>query len=412
MKEILLLLLITSASISTAQYTFIDLENQGSDPFKKILDAHKVIAIGEIHGATEVPQLVLELAKAAYARNKDLTVALEISSNFQTDIDAFMVHGQTERLKSVEHFQYPDGRSSMGMVGLLLGLRELPGIKVACFDVEWGKTRTSTRDSIMGVNLHRLYRGQQMIILTGNFHAVLDLESMRPGYKSALYHFKEHSGLTEEVIALNTYFGGGTIWNCRQEGCKEYPIGHLSVKENNGLTTFIRYDKSKLEKGYHGFVFFDQVSASQPFGSEWLRLYDFVNRFKTAITQKDSVSFKKLFFREEISFVGNMSKPSEASIRKDNPEFHGVSISNSNKFIREVCLSDKLQEKRVHNISIKTNGLIAAVTFDYAYYSEGKMRRWGNEKWNAVLEGNGWLITDVVYSVHLPKVERPPFEGE
>ncbi len=410
MKNILLLLFLTSASIVQAQYTFIDLDIQKTEGFEKIITDNRVIAIGEMHGATEVPQLVLNLARAAHARDSNLTVALEISSDFQDDIDAFMINGQTERLKSVGHFQYPDGRSSLAMVELLEGLRQLQGIRVACFDVEWGKTSTGTRDSTMGVNLHHLYHGQQMIILTGNLHAVLDLEYMRPGYKSALYHFKEISGLTNEILALNTYFGGGTIWNCRREGCGEYPAGKVTVLENNELANFIRYDQSQIVKGFNGFVFFEQISASPPFGSALLHLYDVVDQFKTAIIKKDSISFNRLFFNDKVPFVGSMSEPSEASIKKDYPDFQGLAVSNSSKFIREICASDKPQEEKIFNIDVQTNGVIAAINFDYAYYSGEKMMQWGNENWNVVLVENEWLITDVVYSIHFPEVENSPFK--
>lgn len=77
-----------------------------------------------------------------------------------------------------------------------------------------------------------------------------------------------------------------------------------------------------------------------------------------------------------------MSEFSEASIKKDYPDFQGLAVSNSNKFIREVFASEKPQEEKIYNIDIQTNGVIAAISFDYGYYSGDKLMQWGNEKWN------------------------------
>ncbi|MEL7122794.1 MAG: hypothetical protein AAFO07_25330, partial [Bacteroidota bacterium] len=84
--------------------------------------------------------------------------------------------------------------------------------------------------------------------------------------------------------------------------------------------------------------------------------------------------------------------------------------SNHKKFINDICKTPKKQEEKFYNVLLSSDGNIGTVSFDYAFFSEGKMIQWGNEKWNLARDGEKWLITDVVYSIHFPKVEAFPFE--
>jgi hypothetical protein len=104
-----------------------------------------------------------------------------------------------------------------------------------------------------------------------------------------------------------------------------------------------------------------------------------------------------------------MSQETEASIKKDYPDFQGLSVSYSDKFISEICMTSKAQEEKFYNQQINTDGNIASVSFDYSYYSGKRMMQWGHEKWNLVKVEKEWLITDVVYSIHFPDVEPFPY---
>jgi len=135
-----------------------------------------------------------------------------------------------------------------------------------------------------------------------------------------------------------------------------------------------------------------------------------ITDFKESITQKDSSRFDSLFFSESVSFTGIMSKKSEWSIKKDYPAFQGVAVSNYKSFIHDICKSPKNQEERFYNIILVSDAVIGAISFDYAFYSDGKMFQWGKEKWNLAKDGEYWLITDVVFSIHFPDIEPFPFE--
>lgn len=148
-----------------------------------------------------------------------------------------------------------------------------------------------------------------------------------------------------------------------------------------------------------------QISKSDSIG-----IAKVISDFKESIIQKDTLRFQGLFFSKSVDFTGIMSKATEGSIKKDYPGFQGVAVSNHNRFIKDIFKSPKKQEEKFFNILMTSDGAIAAVSFDYAFYSEEKMFQWGNEKWNLAKDGEKWLITDVVFSIHFPDIEPFPLD--
>lgn len=153
---------------------------------------------------------------------------------------------------------------------------------------------------------------------------------------------------------------------------------------------------------------FGTSNSAQPYQESYSHqdsLTVVLEKFKTAIIEKDTTNFKKLFFSDKVPFVGIMSKLTEASIKKDFPDFQGISVSNSSKFIHEISINNKPQEEKSYKPVIETDGNIASISFVYSFHSSKKMIQWGYEKWNLVRVENEWLITDVIFSIHFPEVE-------
>lgn len=130
--------------------------------------------------------------------------------------------------------------------------------------------------------------------------------------------------------------------------------------------------------------------------------------FQEAIIKKDSTSLKSLFFDDKVPFVGIMSPQTEQSIKKNYPDFEGIAVSNSSKFISEICSSPKNQEEKFFNVNIQSDSLLAFISFDYSFWSNGTVIQWGNEHWSLVFAENRWFITGVNYSIRFPKVEKIP----
>ncbi len=156
-------------------------------------------------------------------------------------------------------------------------------------------------------------------------------------------------------------------------------------------------------------IFSSSVCFAQENALDRLKLNGVIVEFEESIIQKDSTRFKKLFFDDHVSFTGIMSKETEMSIKKDYPDFQGIAVSNSTKFITDICKTEKKQVEKFYNINIETDGTISSISFDYSYFSDAKMIQWGHEKWNLVYADEQWLITDVIYSIHFPDIEAFPY---
>ena len=145
---------------------------------------------------------------------------------------------------------------------------------------------------------------------------------------------------------------------------------------------------------------------------DMISLNKVIIKFEESIEEKDSIKFKELFFHDKVPFIGIMSPETEMSIKKNYPEFEGIAVSNSDKFIKEICETDKPQKEKFYNIEISTDGTIASINFVYSFHSGERIIQWGNENWNLVKVGKDWLITDVIYSIRFPGVEELPYSQE
>lgn len=259
----LIIILLSLVSFTSDRTGIFELEELSSPDFQTFISRKKVIVIGEVHGTAEVPQFLLQLIKAAQQPDEPLTVGLEIDDTYQKDIDGYMKDGDFARLLELEYFKVPDGRASMAIGGLIKGLRNLKDVRIVCFDVPSGSP-WQTRDSLMGVNLSRSYDGERMVILTGNLHANLKEGYWRPGFKSAIWHFNRNSDLGDGLLSLETYFGGGTIWNCMNDGCRERDAWVMQIEKPEGIENYINIYDGVHPGGHHGFVYFERVTASRP----------------------------------------------------------------------------------------------------------------------------------------------------
>ena len=133
-----------------------------------------------------------------------------------------------------------------------------------------------------------------------------------------------------------------------------------------------------------------------------------IDDFQIAIIKKDSVLLKSLFFDKTTPIIGVMSEVTEMSIKKNNPQFEGLSVSNSHRFTKEICTSKKNQFETFAKIKIQSDTKLTNVQFDYAFYSDGKVIQWGQEKWTLIFAEKQWFITGINFTIRFPSVEKIP----
>lgn len=184
-----------------------------------VLDAG-LLVFGEVHGTREVPAFVGAYLCAA-ARQRKLTLALELPSSEQAAIDAFMASQGTSQ--DVERFTgggmwrdaRQDGRTSIDMLRMLQGVRSLRAggadIRVVAIDSAAPPAR---RDVVMAENLRSELRqgaGRQLVLLIGGLHAARSKGNrFNPHYESAVYLLAD-----QKPLALTVGTAGGEAWVCR-----------------------------------------------------------------------------------------------------------------------------------------------------------------------------------------------------
>jgi len=134
-----------------------------------------------------------------------------------------------------------------------------------------------------------------------------------------------------------------------------------------------------------------------------------VESFRTAILTKDKASYMSLFFSsrsEDIAWQAVVDDPLLTKIQRGRPQAIKARPRPENNFVAlidTVVASPGTEEERISNVSVDTDGEVAAASFDYAYLSGGKVTNWGKEQWLLVRTEQGWKIFSVVYTIRGPE---------
>src|SRR5215472_9159983 len=146
-----------------------------------VLVPGSLVLLGELHGTTEVPRFVVDLACQAASRGTVIDVGLELSLEEQQRIESFLASaGTTEDFQALLEGEfwrrpYQDGRSSRAMLDLLDGIRRLKrsGARIQVFLFDRAKPGPN-RDADMAKSILEVVARKQadlVLVLTGNVHA-------------------------------------------------------------------------------------------------------------------------------------------------------------------------------------------------------------------------------------------------
>jgi hypothetical protein len=133
------------------------------------------------------------------------------------------------------------------------------------------------------------------------------------------------------------------------------------------------------------------------------RIEAVVESFRTAITDRDTDRFTRLFLHEQATWQAVMSDHGLERLRKDNSEARKVRVNPERtyrSFIEGIAASERRSEETFENVRIDTDGDIASVYFDYAFISDGRRTNYGKEAWHLVNTDQGWKIVSVIWSIN------------
>lgn len=242
----------------------------------------RVISVGEIHGTAEIPEAVGLLAGSLLRAGKSVVVGMEISSNEQSKIDAYLQSNGTamdrEKLLSGPFWNstFHDGRSSKAMAQLIEQIRVMARaghpVRVLAFDIgSIDALAGISHDAVMARNVARAiesYPNATFVLLSGNLHATKQ-ETLPFDAEQRSMAFLLNK--THPVATFKADFVGGSAWVCQGRtpsggaDCRARPWeGYASVDG----PAFIRFDDDWRGAGrlqFDGTFFVGKtVTASPP----------------------------------------------------------------------------------------------------------------------------------------------------
>lgn len=134
-----------------------------------------------------------------------------------------------------------------------------------------------------------------------------------------------------------------------------------------------------------------------------------IKTFQQSIEQKDKQRFLNLFIDPDSVMVAVVSEQGMVRRRaavqeinkRDNKNFVATKTwrSSPNKMINRIMATKEQTREEFTNVRVTSDGSIANVFFDYAYFKDNKKQNWGSENWQMVLTLQGWKISSVNYSI-------------
>ena len=128
-----------------------------------------------------------------------------------------------------------------------------------------------------------------------------------------------------------------------------------------------------------------------------------IERFRTAISDKDTAGFMGLFLREDITwnvvYTDDSVQRYNARLKDTNiPLATRIQGGSPRSFIDSIAKSKQARSETISNVRIDTDGEIAHVWFDFAFMVGDYKSAWGKESWQLVRTEAGWKIAGVVWS--------------
>lgn len=243
----------------------------------KQTDTSRLLIIGEVHGAREVPALVAQVAagivqlKDATGKAQPVVVALELpaqESGHQAYLASDGSAADRKRLLGSPLWakEYQDGRASEAMLALIESVRKLARsgspIQIAAFDMtDTQIAAKADRDKAMAENLRAIVKanpGARVIVLTGNYHA---RQSVGAPWNPA-YRFMGNYLTDLTPFSLHADAPRGSYWGCsggNAASCKTTTFGKdVPPPANPGL-----YMDDKLKAiGYNQGLLLPQLTVS------------------------------------------------------------------------------------------------------------------------------------------------------
>jgi hypothetical protein len=230
-----------------------------------------LVLLGELHGTSEIPRFVGDLACEGSLGKSGVHLGLEISRDEQPRIDSFLASAGDPRdyraLLEGKFWRRPfqDGKSSRAMLELLDSIRRLKGsgarIDVFLFDLAGP---AQDRDAEMAKKILAVRTqaapNDLFLILTGSVHAMKKRITIGTTELVPMAFSLAEAGA--RVTSLVNVYPPGTAWACTGPGTEACGSRPISGKAR-GDARFIELTGGD-ERGYDGTFYVPSLTASPP----------------------------------------------------------------------------------------------------------------------------------------------------
>ena len=117
-----------------------------------------------------------------------------------------------------------------------------------------------------------------------------------------------------------------------------------------------------------------------------------------------------LFFADvPVTWVGVWRPATQEQRLKKDASAPGYKVSDFKTWFRSIAANGFKQEKFQHPVIVSDES-IAAVTFEYSFWANGRKGNWGKESWGLIKLNGQWKIASVLFSMDLESVKKEASE--
>jgi hypothetical protein len=131
-----------------------------------------------------------------------------------------------------------------------------------------------------------------------------------------------------------------------------------------------------------------------------------MDAYHRALLDHDGAALTALFVPEGGAWLNVMSDAAYAEALAKSPQAQKVRVGSYRDFAAFVSTTKSKLQPTQSNLTIQTDGTIAAAYFEFVFVTDGKPTNRGAETWQLVKGANGWRIAALTYS-STPAGARP-----
>jgi ketosteroid isomerase-like protein len=123
-----------------------------------------------------------------------------------------------------------------------------------------------------------------------------------------------------------------------------------------------------------------------------------MDQFHQALAAHDGTALSGLFLPDANIWLNVLTDAAYNRAQMKGSHAPKIRVSNYQDFAKFVSTTNKNLDPVHSNVTIHTDGTIAAVYFDFVFNIDGKPENRGSETWQLVKASEGWRIAAISYS--------------